>query len=180
MKKNRRLFGRFVLCMANVLPTSNSHIKLGQKKIRSWCARQILQECGKSIGVEKGAKFAFDISVGDNSALGINCMVGSLTRIGRDVMMGPNVKIYTINHNTARLDIPMNQQGNTAVRPVIIGDDVWIGDSVIILPGSRIGKGAILGAGAVIRGDVPDYAVVIGNPGKVIKYRTETQSKSKG
>lgn len=111
------------------------------------------------------------VSLGDNSGIGINAMVGAGTVIGKNVMMGPNVKIYTQNHATGRTDIPMCQQGFKALAPVVIGDDVWIGESVIILPGSRIGTGVILGAGAVVRGEVPDFAVVIGNPGTIIKYR---------
>ncbi len=67
-------------------------------------------------------------------------------------------------------------QGVKSCEPVIIGDDVWIGTRVIILPGKKIGTGAILGAGAVITKDVPDYAIVGGNPAKIIKYRN-TQEK---
>ena len=55
----------------------------------------------------------------------------------------------------------------------IIGNDVWIGQRVIILPGVRIGDGVIIGAGAVVTKDVPDYAVVAGNPARIIKYRKE-------
>ena len=57
--------------------------------------------------------------------------------------------------------------------PVYIGDDVWIGARVIILPGRKIGEGVIIGAGAVVTKDVPDYAVVGGNPAKVIKFRNK-------
>lgn len=77
----------------------------------------------------------------------------------------------TSSHNTARTDIPMNQQGHLEKKEVVIGDDVWIGRRVIILPGIKIGNGVIIGAGAVVTKDVPDYAVVAGVPAKVIKYR---------
>lgn len=86
-------------------------------------------------------------------------------------MIGPYCFIYTSNHCTKRTDIPMFRQGDSVPRPVIISDDVWIGARVTILPGVHIGKGAIIGAGAVVTKDVPEYAVVGGNPAKIIKYR---------
>jgi maltose O-acetyltransferase len=65
----------------------------------------------------------------------------------------------------------MNQQGFSQERPVVIGDDVWIGGQVIILPGVKVGSHSIIGAGSVVTKDVPQYAVVGGNPAKVIKFR---------
>ena len=86
-------------------------------------------------------------------------------------MMGPRCTIYTNNHAFDRLDIPMCEQGYCKDKPVYIEDDVWIGGNVTILPGIRIGCGAIIGAGAIVTKDVPGYAIVGGNPAKVIKYR---------
>ena len=65
----------------------------------------------------------------------------------------------------------MNQQGASDFHPVNIGNDVWIGARVTILPGVKIGNGAIIGAGSVVTKDVPDFAIVGGNPARVIKYR---------
>ena len=86
-------------------------------------------------------------------------------------MMGQDCLIYTENHKYDRIDCTIDQQGYQEARPVVIGDDVWIGGRVIILPGVTIGNGAILGAGAVVTHDVPSYAIVGGNPAKIIKYR---------
>ncbi|MEP3329087.1 CatB-related O-acetyltransferase [Sedimentitalea sp.] len=61
-------------------------------------------------------------------------------------------------------------------RDTVVGNDVWIGQGARILPGARIGSGVIIGAGAVVGGEVPDYAVVIGNPGKVLRYRFELET----
>lgn len=85
-------------------------------------------------------------------------------------MMGPDVAILTHTHRINRTDIPMGQQGSL-VKEVIIGDDVWIGMRSIIMPGVRVGNGAVIGAGAVVTKDVPDYAIVGGVPAKVLKYR---------
>ena len=67
----------------------------------------------------------------------------------------------------------MCKQGVQREKPVVIGNDVWIGDSVMILPGSIIGNGVIIGAGAVVRGKIPDYAIVVGNPAQISGYREE-------
>ncbi len=75
-------------------------------------------------------------------------------------------------HNHDRTDIPMGHQGSTTSTPLHIAGDVWIGARAIILPGCRrIGHGAIIGAGAVVTKDVPDWAVVGGNPARIIKSR---------
>ena len=79
--------------------------------------------------------------------------------------------MYSRNHAFDRCDVPMREQGYGPEKTIIIGDDVWIGGHVIILPGVNIGNGAIVGAGAVVTRDVPEYAVVGGNPAKVIRFR---------
>ena len=66
----------------------------------------------------------------------------------------------------------IRNQGRTEIKPVIIGDDVWIGARAIIMPGIVIGRGAVIGAGSVVTKNVDEYAVVAGNPARVIKYRS--------
>ncbi|MGR3616788.1 MAG: CatB-related O-acetyltransferase [Paracoccaceae bacterium] len=63
-------------------------------------------------------------------------------------------------------------------RDTVIGHDVWVGTNAMILPGAHIGNGAIIGAGAVVRGTIPDYAIVTGNPGTVARYRFSLQDIS--
>jgi maltose O-acetyltransferase len=90
-------------------------------------------------------------------------------------MMGPDVMIISRGHNFSRLDIPMMSQGDSDPKLVVFENDVWIGARAIILPGVHIGQGAIVGAGAVVTKDVPPYAIVGGNPAKVIKSRRSEQ-----
>ena len=80
------------------------------------------------------------------------------------------MSILTHTHNIERTDIPMGQQG-MRVSEVIIGNDVWIGMRVVIMPGVRIGIGVVIGAGAAVTKDVPDYAIVGGVPARIIKFR---------
>lgn len=162
----------FYNSFAKHLPKSNARlIGPGCKKIRSFFAKGFISSCGENVNIQRGAVFSSKLSIGDYSSVGINSVIQGPVRIGRNVMMGPEVYIYTQNHNHQRLDIPMIKQGYENEKPVIIMDDVWIGSRVTILPGVTVGCGSIIGASAVVTKDVPDYSIVAGNPAKVIKSR---------
>lgn len=138
--------------------------------IRKFLVERFLKKCGKNVRVKSGADISPLIGIGDDSELGTRCLIQSNVTIGNNVIMGPDVKIYSKNHKYDSLDIPIQEQGEVSYE-TIIGNDVWIGANVIILPNNKIGNHTLLSAGAVITKDVPDYAVVGGNPGKIIKYR---------
>lgn len=121
--------------------------------------------------INKDAEISRFITIGNNSGIGTRSVVGRGASIGDNVMMGPECMIFTRNHAFARVDIPMNQQGMKEFEPVSIGNDVWIGARVTILPGVHIADGCIIGAGAVVTKDIPEYAIVGGNPARVLKYR---------
>lgn len=142
-------------------------------KIRRIICKKLFLYVGDGVNIEQGAVFGngSSISIGHNSGIGVNCHIPYDTVIGKNVMMGPDVLIYNANHAFDRVDVPMLSQGHMAPKPVVIGDDVWIGARVVILPGRRIGNGAIVGAASVVTKDVPDFAVVAGNPAKIIKIR---------
>lgn len=158
--------------IARHLPGSDAPYSFGSKQIRRFLCKRIFKRAGKNINIEHGAFFASgrDIEIGDNSGIGLNCRVNGPLKIGNDVMMGPDVMIFTQNHKYDRLDIPMRLQTDPK-KLVVIEDDVWLAARVIVLPGVTIHKGAIVGAGAVVTKDVPEYAVVGGNPARIIKYR---------
>lgn len=115
---------------------------------------------------------------GGNIKIGSNCTVnrfstlyghGGLT-IGNDVRIAPYTAIVAMNHVYDDPDIPIWKQGEKNFG-IIIEDDVWIGIGAIILDGTRIGRGSIIGAGAVVTEDVPPYSIICGVPGRVIKKR---------
>lgn len=159
---------------AQYLPCSYAPIggRVSQKIRRFLCVR-IFKSSGKNINVEKKANFGsgLDIVIGDNSDLGINCHVPSDLIIGNNVMMAPDCFIFSQNHETSDLVVPMNKQGFTERKVTIIEDDVWIGQNVYMTPGRHIRKGSIIGACCLLCKDFPEYSVVGGNPSKLIKSR---------
>jgi len=160
---------------ARHLPASNHRFGGWACSVRYIVCRGLFKKCGINVNIEKGAYFGdgSEITIGDNSGIGVDCQIYGEVNIGNDVMMGPETIILTRNHKYDRIDLPMRLQGYHPPNPVFIKDDAWIGTRVIILPGVTVGTGAIIGAGAVVTKDVPDYAIVGGNPAKIIRYRNE-------
>lgn len=169
----RKIFCIFYYGFAKHLPVSYAFGGELAKNIRYMIGRILFKQCGTNVNIEHGAYFLSgrDIIIGNNSGIGINAFLDGQVTIGNNVMMGPNVTVWTRNHIFSRTDIPMIEQGLSPQEPVTICDDVWIGSHVIILPGVTIGCGSIIAAGAVVTKDVPEYAIVGGNPAKVIKIR---------
>ena len=125
MRKIKRAIGKLLYSVARHLPESYK-INFGQRRIRAICGKCLLTKCGKNVNIEKNAEFSYAVELGNNSGLGINCRISGKTIIGDNVMMGPNVCIFTKNHAFDRTDIPMCMQGMAEERPVVIGDDGWI------------------------------------------------------
>lgn len=172
-KKNtflRKLLSFFFYFLYNLgprwLPNSDPFIFRWCKWVRYILAKGIIKQCGKNVNIQNRARFGHNLVIGDNSGIGENCRIGSGTIIGNHVMMAPDVIIVSENHKYTKETF----EGRIR-KPVAIDDNVWIGYRVIILPGVRIGKNAIIGAGAVVTKDVPPYAIVGGVPAKVIKMR---------
>lgn len=167
----RKIGALFYYLFAQHLPVSYSGLQIGQKKIRGALGKLMLRSCGKNVNIEKHAVFSSRVSLGNDSGIGVNARIHGTCVIGDNVMMGDNCTIITRDHRHDRTDIPMIQQGFEEEQPVIIGDDVWIGERVTILPGVHIGEGCILAAGAVVTHSIPPYSIAAGVPAKVIKSR---------
>ncbi len=150
---------------------------------RRWCCKHMFAECGQQLNVEQGAYFGNgkDIKAGIYVGLGKNfIMHNRVLTIDDYLMMGEDVMFLGSGHGFDRLDVPMGQQESKEKTPLYIAGDVWIGARVVVLPGcKRIGHGAIIGAGSVVTKDVPDYAIVGGNPAKLIRFRKEDGNNEK-
>lgn len=119
-------------------------------------------------------KFAPILTIGTNSHIGDDGHITCINRvqIGNNVLMGRKIFITDNAHGASErdlLDTAPNKRPLTSKGPVIIEDNVWIGEMVCIMPGVRIGKGSIIGANAVVTKDIPPYSVAAGNPARIIK-----------
>lgn len=91
--------------------------------------------------------------------------------VGDYVRIAPNCTIVGGTKSTTRRDLRIIDQPEVTPNGITIGDDVLIGANSVVLPASRIGTGAVIGAGSVVQGDIPDYAIAVGAPAKVIAQR---------
>lgn len=160
--------------VARYLPDSPLPGSAVSMRIRCGLASKIFKRVGVDTKVHSNVFFGsgVNIELGDFSSLNHGAWISNDTVIGRDVMMGPYVMMLSGSHNFERIDIPMREQGAPGRRPIIIGDDVWIGAKAIILPGVHIGSHSIIGAGSVVTKDVAPYSIVGGSPAKLIKMRS--------
>ena len=172
----RKIYLLLYYGFAQHLPKSTAPV-VGKvsRKIRNFLCSRFINKCGKGFNIENGAYIGNgqDMQVGDNCGFSSHFKtVNRVLKIGNDVTVGEYAYFLGGIHNFDDPDIPICHQGGESKTPLEIDDNVWIGVRAMILPGcKKIGKGVIIGAGAVVTKDVPDYAIVGGNPAKVIKFR---------
>ncbi len=112
--------------------------------------------------------------------IGRDCFIGEMNvvrgqggvTIGDQVYTGPLVQVLAVNHVFDDPDRPIREQGITALG-IVIEDDVWLGAGAIVLDGVRIGRGSVIGAGAVVTEDIPPYSIAVGSPARVVRDRRE-------
>jgi acetyltransferase-like isoleucine patch superfamily enzyme len=125
--------------------------------------------CGISGGDIQGT-----VTIGDNVNLVSPCKIGGSSHhkvtIGSNTWVAPNAYIVPITHGYKRRDLTISEQGSHGA-DITIGEDCWIGINAVISPGITIGKGAVIGANSVVTKDIPEYAVAVGAPAKVIGER---------
>ena len=156
----------------NKIPSQNS-----SKGLVNWVRLKILSkifnEVGNNVNIMNNIEFSYgkNISIGDNSGIGKNCFLNDVATIsiGNNVLMGPDVMIFTTNHLTSKNSL-IREQGYE-FGEVHIGSDVWIGARVVILPNVIIGEGAVIAARAIVTKNVEPYTIVGGVPAKKIGIR---------
>lgn len=140
--------------------------------------KDILGKTGENICIMPPfhCDYGKNIEVGENFFANYNCIILDVAKvtIGKNVMFAPNVSIYTAGHP---IHPDSRNSGYEYGIPVTIGDNVWIGGSVVINPGVTIGNNVVIGSGSVVTKDIPDNVIAVGNPCRVIREITEEDRK---
>lgn len=109
-----------------------------------------------------------DVIIGNYTRIGLhNTIIGPVT-IGHHVNLAQGITVTALNHKSENPDIRIDEQG-VSTKPVVIGNDIWVGANAVILPGITIGDHSVIAAGAIVTKDVPPHSLVAGVPAKVIK-----------
>lgn len=136
--------------------------------------KSILGKTGENICIEAPfhCDYGWNIEVGENFFANYNLTILDVAKvtIGKNVQIAPNVSIYTAGHP---IHPDTRNTGYEYGIPITIGDNVWIGGNVVILPGVKIGDNVVIGAGSVVTKDIPDNVIAMGNPCKIVREITE-------
>jgi maltose O-acetyltransferase len=177
-EKEKMLAGETYNCLDSDLEAERQQIKkllrlynqAEAEPERQTILQQLLGQIGQNSIIEPPfhCVYGHNIYIGDHVYVNVLCTILDCgeVRIGSHVMIGPGVQIYTAAHH---LQAEARIQGLEVARPIVIEDNVWVGGGAILLPGVRIGRNAVVGAGAVVTRSVPPNVVVAGNPARVIR-----------
>ena len=140
--------------------------------------KDIVGKYGKDIFIEPPfhCDYGKNIEVGENFYANFNCVILDVgkVKIGNNVMFAPNVSIYTAGHP---IHPESRNSGYEYGIGITIGDNVWVGGSVVINPGVHIGNNVVIGSGSVVTKDIPDNVIAVGNPCRIIREITEDDRK---
>jgi len=177
---------------------------LGRVKARYsvYTSLSLKLNAGKNIVIEKRCILTGDIILNDDIVIEKECvlkgkihiasdlgkrnvLIGDI-KIGKYCALADDIKFYGVNHDTSKATMQMKLYKEVTgfdlemiAEPIIVGSDVWIGTNTIILPGVKVGNGAVIGAGSIVTKDVKPYEVVAGNPAKHIKWRFNKSVRKK-
>jgi acetyltransferase-like isoleucine patch superfamily enzyme len=156
-----------------------------KRRMLMYLYRPLFAAHGRNFWFDPHGEYTYsNIYVGDDVSLGTRPRLSSTRStivIGNKVMFGPEVAIHGGNHTTIyhgryMVDVREDEKRPEDDRDVVIEDDVWIGTRAIILHGVNIGRGSIVGAGAIVTKSVPPYSIVAGNPAEVIRFRWDVET----
>lgn len=158
---------------ANDLCYKYNNIKPSKTKKRDKVLRKIIGKAGKNVQFLQPfyCDYGYNIEVGDNFFANYGCIFLDPNKItfGNNVMIAPNCVFSTAGH---ALDAKQRISGEEIALPISVGDNVWIGASVTVLPGVKIGSNTIIGGGSLVNKDIPDGVIAIGVPCKVLRKIT--------
>jgi acetyltransferase-like isoleucine patch superfamily enzyme len=171
---------------AKALRIPAQSLVLGQRvcrRLRMLLQRPLFGSYGQNFRFDPDGSYTYsNIHVGDDVSLGWRpTLMAALSeiRIGSKVMFGPHVTIIGGGHNISvpgRFMTDVHEKTGNEDLGVLIEDDVWVGARAIILRGVHVGRGAVIAAGAVVTKSVPPYAMVVGNPARVMRFRWDVET----
>lgn len=142
----------------------------GCAKEREELMRKLLGRCGREFIIEQPfyCDYGYNIEIGESFYANVNCVIldGAKVKFGDNVFIAPNCGFYTAGHP---LDVKQRNSGLEYARPITVGNSVWIGANVSVLPGVTIGDNSVIGAGSVVTKDVPANTLAFGNPCRVVR-----------
>lgn len=163
-----QLMGERKVCLDRLFEYNN--IPATNFEARKKAIHGILGKAGEMITVVSPffCDYGYNIEVGENFFANTNCAMldGGKITIGDNCFIGPNCGFYTPSHPE---DSQLRSEGWEYTRPITVGNDVWFGGNVCVLPGVTIGDNVIIGAGSVVTKDIPSNSVAVGNPCRVIR-----------
>lgn len=142
--------------------------------LRRKLMEQLFKHVGTEVWIEPDfrCEFGKNIVIGNNVYINFGCIILDCAEvtIGDNVLLGPNIGIYAANHS---LDAEERINGGCCGKPVHVGNNVWLGGDVKILPGVSVGDNTIIGTGSIVTKDIPAEVIAVGNPCRVIRAVTE-------
>lgn len=141
-----------------------------KREERSNLIKQLFSKTGKNLLIESSfhCDYGYNIHVGENFYMNHNCVILDCAKVefGDNVFVGPNCGFYTAGHP---IEVKLRNEGLEYAYPIEIGNNVWIGGNVVVLPGVKIGENCVIGAGSVVTKNIPNNSIAFGNPCKVFK-----------
>jgi len=121
--------------------------------------------------------YGYNIEIGENFYTNFNCVIldGAKVTFGDNVFIAPNCGFYTAGHP---IDTKRRNQGLEFAYPITVGDNVWFGGGVQVMPGVTIGNDVVIGAGSVVTKDIPSGVVAVGNPCKILRNITDADKRN--
>lgn len=147
-----------------------NHLLPSESRSREELIVRLFGKTGRNFLIEQPfyCDYGYNIEIGENFYANVNCVVldGAKVTFGDNVFVAPNCGFYTAGHP---FDVGQRNSGLEYARPITVGDNVWIGAHVCVLPGVTIGDNCVIGAGSVVNRDIPAGSLVVGNPCRVIR-----------
>ena len=145
-------------------------IKPSDRKKQKEILKRILGRTKETFWIEQPfiGDYGYNIEIGENFYSNHNLIILDANKVvfGDNVFIAPNCSFYTAGHP---LEVELRNKGLEYAKPIKVGDNVWIGGNVIVLPGVTIGDNTVIGAGSVVTKDVPSNVLAVGNPCRVIR-----------